>query len=159
MNTILEIIEKAIAEEKKARDFYSKMASQMSDKGARLKLEVMAATEQKHHDFLISWHIELCGHEPQILESRAAEIVKIRKPGKEAHFQDIIGIIVEAEQHAYAFYKEAASKATELEHKKVFEMLATMEQSHVEQFKGEYQYASEKTIRFADEDIPWMMEL
>ncbi|HLG28656.1 MAG TPA: ferritin family protein [Candidatus Brocadiales bacterium] len=162
MNTILEIIEKAIAEEKKARDFYSKMASQMSDKGARLKLEVMAATEQKHHDFLTSWYIELCGHEPQILESsppKADEIVKIRRPAKEESFQDIIGIIVEAEKHAYTFYKEAALKATEPEHKKVFEMLATMEQSHVEQFKGEYQYASEKVIRFADEDIPWMMEL
>ena len=159
MSTILEIIEKAIAEEKKARNFYSTLASQMSDKGARLKLEVMAATEQKHHDFLTSWYIELCGHEPQILESGGAEIVKIRRPGKEARFEDIIGIIVDAEKHAYTFYKEAASKATELEHKKVFEMLATMEQSHVEQFKGEYQYASEKTIRFADEDIPWMMEL
>lgn len=159
MNTILEVIEKAIAEEKKARNFYSKMASQMSDKGAKLKLDAMAATEQKHQDFLTSWYIELCGREPQVSESRAAEIVKIRIPGKEASFQDIIKIIIEAEQRAYTFYKEAASKTTEPEHKKVFEMLATMEQSHVEQFKGEYQYASEKVIRFADEDIPWMMEL
>ncbi|MBI2559723.1 MAG: ferritin family protein [Planctomycetes bacterium] len=160
MNSTLKIIEKAIAEERKARDFYSKMALQVNDKGARLKLEVMAATEQKHYDFLKSWYIELCGHEPQIsAEPTDAEIVKIREPGKEAHFQDIIGIIVETEQRAYKFYKDAASKTTEPENKKVFEMLAAMEQSHVEQFKGEYQYASERTIRFADEDIPWMMEL
>ncbi len=158
MDTILEIIEKAIVEEKKASDFYSKMASQVSDKGAKLKLEVMAATEQKHHDFLTSWYIELCGHEPQILELKDAEIVKIRTPGKEASFQDIIKIIIEAEQHAYSFYKEAVSKATDQEHKNVLGMLAIIEQTHVEEFKSEYQYASEKTIRFADEDIPWMME-
>lgn len=158
MDSILEIVEKALTEEKKASNFYSKMASQVSDKGARLKLDVMAATEQKHYDFLRSWYVELFGREPQIPEFRDAEIVKIRIPGKKANFGDVIRTIIEAEQHAYAFYKRAASKATNVEHKNVLEMLASMEQSHVEQFKGEYQYASEKTIRFADEDIPWMME-
>lgn len=159
MNTILEIIEKAIAEEKKASNFYSKMASQVSDKGAKLKMEVMSAVEQKHYDFLIAWFIELYGHEPKILEPSEAKIVKIKTPGKEAIFQDIIKVIIEAEQHAYTFYKEAAAKTTDPEHKKVLEMLAEVEQSHVEEFKGEYQYASEKIIRFADEDIPWMMEV
>jgi rubrerythrin len=159
MTTILEIIEKALAEEKKASNFYSILASQTSNKGAKLKLDVMAATEQKHYDFLRTWYIEICGHEPQVLECKDAEIVKIRTPGKESSFQDIIKIIVEAEQHAYRFYKDAASKTTDPEQKDILEMLATVEQSHVQEFKSEYQYASEETIRFADEDIPWMMEV
>ena len=58
LNDIKTVLETAISEEIKASRFYSNLALQMEDKGARLKFEVMAAIEMRHYESLVSYYQE-----------------------------------------------------------------------------------------------------
>ncbi len=157
---VLDIIELAILQEIKARDFYSSVASQMPDKGVTLKLGIMADTEEEHRKILTDWYRRLVGHEPDISESKKKHVRRmVRTPPKDTTLQDVLKIIYEAEERAYRFYKEAGEKTTDPESKNVFEKLAKMEKSHEDFFRGEYETLAEDTsIRFGDEEIPWMIE-
>lgn len=154
------ILETAIAEEKKANRFYLELASQMKEKGARLKFEIMADLELKHYEHLLSYYEEKFGQKPTtIKEADEFTIVRPETPAKTASFEEAIKIIMDTEQRACEFYKKASECSTDPKDKKIFNTLAKMEQAHFEQFRTEYNYATENTIRFASEDIPWMMEV
>ncbi|MFQ5957022.1 MAG: ferritin family protein, partial [Candidatus Brocadiales bacterium] len=157
---VLSIIELAILQETKARDFYRSVASQLPDKGASLKLSIMADTEEEHRRILFNWYKHLTGYDPVIPESRKKEVKRmIATPPRDATLQDVVKLVYEAEERAYQFYNEAAEKAEDPDSKNVFKKLAQMERSHEDFFRGEYQTLVEDTsIRFGDEEIPWMIE-
>jgi len=157
---VLGIIELAILQEIKARDFYRSIASQLPDKGANLKLNIMSDTEEEHRKILCNWYKRLTGNEPVIPESRKKEAKKlIATPPKNATIKDVVKSICEAEQKAFQFYTEAGEKAGDPDSKNVFKKLAQMEKSHEDFFRGEYETLVEDTsIRFGDEEIPWMIE-
>ncbi len=155
----IKIIEAAIVEEIKARDFYKTISAQLPDKGAQLKLEVMSKTEDEHRQILSTWYTKLTGKEYSPPEEKKEGFVKIETPRRDSKLSDILKIIYEAEARAYQFYKDAADRVEDPEEKKILLKLAQMEQSHEDYFKGEYQTLVEDTsIRFADEEIPWMIE-
>mgnify|MGYP001573918618 CR=1 FL=1 len=131
----------------------------MEDKGARLKFEIMAAIELKHYEFLLSWYQEKFKQPPVVQETGECKIVRPETPQKTASFGEAIKVIVDTERRAYEFYKRAFETSTNEGDRKIFKALADMELSHYEQFRTEYNYMSESTIRFASEDIPWMMEV
>jgi rubrerythrin len=156
---VLEIIKSAILQEIKARDFYRAVYAQLQDRGASLKLDVMAETEEEHRRILTNWYKELTGKEPSPPEEEQEGRIKIEYPMIDATLQDVVRIIYEAEERAYQFYKEAADRTEEPESKKVFLKLAQMEKGHEDFFRDEYQVLAEDvSIRFADEEIPWMIE-
>ena len=157
---VLDIIESAIIQEIKARDLYRSIASQLPDKGACLKLSIMADTEEEHRKILTNWYKHLVGHEPDISELNKKRVKRMMKePPKDATLQDIVKVIYEAEERAYQFYKKAGEKTADPGSKKVFEKLAKMEKNHEDFFRGEYETLVEDTsIRFGDEEIPWMIE-
>lgn len=156
---IKSILETAIGEEKKASQFYSNLALQMENRGARLKFEIMSATELKHYEFLLSWYQEKFKQSPVLQEIAEFKIVRPETPPRTIPFEESIRIILDTERRAYEFYKKAFETSTDVNDKEAFKMLADMELSHFEQFRTEYNYATETTIRFASEDIPWMMEV
>lgn len=156
---IKSILETAIVEEKKASRFYANLALQMEDKGARLKFEIMAAVEMKHYEFLLSWYQEKIQQPPLMQEIGESKIVRPETPARTASFEEAIKVIMDTERRACEFYKKACETSTDTTDRKIFTMLADMEQSHFEQFRTEYNYMTESTIRFASEDIPWMMEV
>ena len=156
---IKDILETAISEEKKANRFYSNLALQMEDKGARLKFEIMAAIELKHYEFLLSWYREKFKQPPVLQETGECKIVRPETPQKTATFGEAIKVIMDTELRAYEFYKKALESSTDENDRKIFKALADMEQAHYEHFRTEYNYMTESTIRFASEDIPWMMEV
>lgn len=158
-NEIKDILETAISEEKKASRFYSNLALQMEDKGARLKFEIMADIELKHYEFLLSYYKEKFKQTPLVKEGGESRIVRPETPAKTASFADAIRVIMDTEQRACDFYRKASESSADEKDRKIFNMLAGMEQSHFEQFRTEYNYMTETTIRFASEDIPWMMEV
>jgi rubrerythrin len=131
----------------------------MEDKGARLKFEIMAAIELKHYEFLLSWYQEKFKQPPVVQETGECKIVRPETPQKTASFGEAIKVIMDTERRAYEFYKRAFETSTNEGDRKIFKTLADMELSHYEQFRTEYNYMSESTIRFASEDIPWMMEV
>ncbi len=157
---VLNIIELAIVQEIKDRDFYRSIASQLPDKGARLKLSIMADTEEKHRRDLSSWYKCLTDKFPNIPESRSKEVKRIvATPPRDATIKDVVKIIYEAEERACTFYEKAAVKAKGYDSKKVFHELAEMERRHEEFFRGEYQtLVEDASIRFGDEEILWMIE-
>ena len=156
---IKDILETAISEEIKASRFYSNLALQMEDKGARLKFEVMAAIEMRHYESLVSYYQEKFKKPPLVQEAKESKIVRPETPPKTASFAEAIKVILDTELRALKFYKRAFETSTDENDRKIFKALADMELSHFEQFRTEYNYMSESTIRFASEDIPWMMEV
>ena len=70
LNDIKTILETAISEEIKASRFYSNLALQMEDKGARLKFEVMAAIEMRHYESLVSYYQEKFKKPPLVQEAK-----------------------------------------------------------------------------------------
>ncbi|MFN3467659.1 MAG: ferritin family protein [Candidatus Brocadiales bacterium] len=156
---VIKIIEEAVGEEIKARDFYKSISAQLPDKGAQLKLDVMAKAEDEHRRILSAWYTKLAGKEYTPPTEKKEGYIKIEAPRRNARFLDIVKIIYEAEERAYQFYKDASDKAEDPEEKKTFLKLAQMEKGHEEHFREEYRTLAEDTsIRFADEEIPWMIE-
>ncbi len=157
---VLRVIELGILQEIKARDFYRTVAAQLPDKGANLKLNIMADTEEDHRKILTDWYKHLVGHEPDISDTRKKEAKRlIKTPPKDATLKDVVKLICEAEGRAYNFYKTAGEKTEDPDSRKVFEKLAQMEKSHEEFFQDEYNtLVEDASIRFGDEEIPWLIE-
>lgn len=157
---VLRVVELGILQEIKARDFYRSIASQLADKGANLKLDIMADTEEEHRKILTDWYKHLVGHEPDISEAKKKEAKRlIKTPPKDSTIKDVVKVICEAEERAYNFYKTAGEKTEDPDSRKVFEKLARMEKSHEEFFRDEYNtLVEDASIRFGDEEIPWLIE-
>lgn len=153
------ILETAISEEIKASRFYSNLALQMEEKGVRLKFDDMAAVEMNHYELLFSYYQKKYQQRPVVQEMGELKIVRPETPSKTASFADAIKVIMDTEFKAYEFYRKAAASATVGKEQEIFTMLARVERSHYEFFRTECHYTTEATIRFASEDIPWMMEV
>ncbi len=155
----LSIMETAMAEELKARDLYKKISSQLEDKAAKFKFEVMSDAEQRHYEQLRKWYEFHFGKNPEDIKIKTAKAVKVNRPEREATYEDIINIIIKAETNACKFYENAAKKTDDNNAKKVFEALISMERGHVTQFKDELRVISEPSLWCAEEEIPWMLEV
>ena len=158
-HNIKNILETAISEEMKASRFYSNLALQMEQKGTRLKFDAMAAVEMTHYELLFSYYEKKYKQPPVVQKTGKLKIVRPETPSKTASFADAIKVIMDTELRAYEFYKRAIEFSTDGKELEMFAMLAKVELSHYDHFRTEYNYTTEATIRFASEDIPWMMEV
>ncbi|MCP4255692.1 MAG: ferritin family protein [Candidatus Scalindua sp.] len=155
----LSIVETAMAEELKASALYKKISEQLEDKAAKLKFDIMSEAEQKHYERLKKWYEDSFGEIPKDIEIKTSKAVKIEKPEKQASYEDVIKKIIDTEGKACRFYENAAKKTKDEGAKKLFETLIEMERAHVTQFKDEFRIITEPSLRFADEEIPWMLEV
>jgi len=155
----LSIVETAMAEELKASALYKKISTQLEDKAAKLKFDVMAEAEQKHYERLRKWYEDSFGKVPKDQQIKTSKAVKIKKPEKRANYEDVIKTIIDTEEQACRFYENAAKKTKDEGAKKLFETLVKMERAHVTQFKDEFRVITEPSLLFAEEEIPWMLEV
>ena len=155
----LSIVETAMAEELKASALYKKISTQLEDKAAKLKFDVMAEAEHKHYDRLKKWYEDSFGKVPKDQQIKTSKAVKIKKPEKRANYEDVIKTIIDTEEQACRFYENAAKKTKDEGAKKLFETLVKMERAHVTQFKDEFRVITEPSLLFAEEEIPWMLEV
>ncbi len=155
----LSIVETAMAEELKASALYKKISAQLEDKAAKLKFDIMSEAEQKHYERLKNWYEDNFGEIPKDIKIKTFKAVKIKKPEKKANYEDVIKKIIDTEEKACKFYENAAKKTKDEGAKKLFETLIKMERAHVTQFKDEFRIITEPSLRFADEEIPWMLEV
>lgn len=155
----LSIVETAMAEELKASALYKKISVQLEDKAAKLKFEIMAEAEQKHYERLRKWYEDSFGEVPKDIEIKTFKAVKIKRPEKKANYEDVIKRIISTEENACKFYEDAAKKTEDEGAKKLFETLIKMESAHVTQFKDEFRIITEPSLLFAEEEIPWMLEV
>ena len=155
----LSIVETAMAEELKASALYKRISAQLEDKAAKLKFDVMSTAEQKHYERLRKWYEESFGKIPEDKKIKTSKAVKIETPEKSAKYEDVIKIIIGTEENACKFYEDAAKKTEDEGAKKLFETLVKMERAHVTQFKDEFRVMTEPSLLFAEEEIPWMLEV
>ena len=155
----LEIVETAMAEELKASALYKKISSQLEDKAAKLKFDVMSEAELRHYEQLKKWYVDKYGKNPKDIKIKTAKAVKIKKPEKQAAYEDVIKIIIDAEINASKFYENAARKTKDKGAKELFENLVKMESAHANQFKDEFRVITEPSLWCAEEEIPWMLEV
>ncbi len=155
----LSIVETAMAEELKASALYKKISTQLEDEAAKLKFEVMADAEQKHYERLKNWYEDSFGEVPKDIKIKTLKAVKIKAPEKTADYEDVIKRIISTEENACKFYENAAKKTKDEGAKKLFETLIKMERAHVTQFKDEFRVITEPSLLFAEEEIPWMLEV
>lgn len=155
----ISIIETAMAEELKASALYKKISSQLEDKAAKLKFDVMSEAEHRHYAKLKQWCEDNYGKSPKDIKIKTAKAVKIKKPEKKAAYEDVIKIIINSEINACKFYENAAKNTKDEGAKKLFENLVKMESAHVTQFKDEFRIITEPSLWSAEEEIPWMLEV
>jgi len=155
----LNIVETAMAEELKASALYKKISEQLEDKAAKLKFDIMSEAEQKHYERLRNWYVDSFGEIPKDINIKTSKAVKIEKPERKANYEVVIKTIIDTEEKACKFYENAAKKTKDEGAKKLFETLIKMERAHVTQFKDEFRIITEPSLRFADEEIPWMLEV
>jgi rubrerythrin len=155
----LSIVETAMAEELKASALYRKISAQLEDKAAKLKFDVMSEAEQNHYERLKKWYEDSFGEIPKDIKIKTSKAVKIKKPEKKANYEDVIKTIIDTEEKACKFYENAAKKTKDEGAKKLFETLIKMERAHVTQFKDEFRIITEPSLLFAEEEIPWMLEV
>lgn len=155
----ISIVETAMAEELRASALYKRISAQLEDKAAKLKFDVMSEAEQKHYERLKKWYEDNFGKIPKDKKIKTSIAVKVKKPEKKANYEDVIKIIIDSEENACKFYENAAKKTKDEGAKKMFETLIKMESAHVTQFKDEFRVITEPSLRFADEEIPWMLEV
>ncbi len=155
----LNIVETAMAEELKASALYKKISEQLEDKAAKLKFDIMSEAEQKHYERLKKWYEDSFGEIPKNIKLKMFKAVKIEKPEKKANYKDVIKKIIDTEENACKFYENAANKTKDEGAKKLFETLIKMERAHVTQFKDEFRIIIEPSLLFAEEEIPWILEV
>jgi len=153
---IIKILETAIQQEKKAKEFYLKMSAQLTNKEAQSRFRHMAEAEQEHEDILKSWYEEMCGYPFDMSKIQLQENKSdISEPDRNATLMDVIKVIARVENRAFRFYKRAAVFARTLEEKRMFERLADLEHLHADQSSMELQMAANENLHFSEGDIPW----
>ncbi len=155
----LNIVETAMAEELKASSLYKKISEQLEDKAAKLKFDIMSEAEQKHYERLKEWYDDSFGEIPEDIEIKTSKAVKIERPEKKASYEDVIKAIIDTEERACKFYENAVKRTKDEGAIKLFETLIEMERAHVTQFKDEFRIITEPSLLFAEEEIPWMLEV
>ena len=153
---IIKILETAVLEEIKAKEFYLKMSVQLSNKEAQSRFKHMAEAEQEHEDILKAWYEETCGQpfDPSKAQPKENKM-NFDEPEQHATLTDILKLIAKVETRAFLFYKEAVVLARTPEEKRMFERLADMEQMHADQSRTELQMFMNESLHFSAKDIPW----
>ncbi len=152
---ITKILETAILEEIKAKEFYLKMSSQLSNKEAQMRFKRMAEAEQEHEDILKPWYEDTCGYPFGPLQAQKKENeLDIAEPEQNATLPDVLKLIAKAENRAFLFYKEAVIFARMSEEKRLFTRLTSLEQMHADQSRIELQMFMSESLHFSEKDIP-----
>jgi rubrerythrin len=145
------IIEKAIANEVEANQFYLKLAEIVTDKAAKDTLLFLAQEEKKHKEYLLHYRQESfignATNASKIKNSKIAECLESPKVKKDLESKDIYLIAAERELNSYNFYKGLASLHPKGEIKEMLLKMAAEELKHKE--KVEYLYANTAFVQTA----------
>src|SRR4030042_4525673 len=138
------IIDKAIANEVEANQFYLKLSEIVTDKLAKDTLLFLAQEETKHKEYLLHYRQESfignATNTSKIKNSKIAECLKAPKVKDKMDSKDVYLLAAERELNSYNFYKGLASLHPAGEIKEMLLKMATEELKHKE--KVEYLYAN-----------------
>jgi rubrerythrin len=138
------IIEKAIANEEEANQFYLKIAEMVSDKSAKDTLFYLAEEEKKHKEYLLRYRKEsFIGNATkanEITNNKIAEFLRPPTIKYNMESKDVYLLAAERELNSYNFYIGMSSIHPDGEIKDMLLKMAAEEMKHKE--KVEYLYAN-----------------
>jgi rubrerythrin len=138
------IIEKAIANEEEANQFYLKLSEMVTDKMAKDTLLYLASEEKKHKEYLLRYRQEsFIGNATEIDEetnNKIAEFLQSPQVKYDMDSKDVYLLAAARELNSFNFYKGLAAIHPEGEIKEMLLQMANQEMKHKE--KVEYLYAN-----------------
>ena len=130
--TFEEIMNYAIDKEKEAASFYDEVSKQERYSGAREIFESFAREERKHQDLLENFSKENVEHYKIIKIpdlKRSDYLVDIEyEPGMP--YTDILKLAMKREEKAVKLYADFGDRIENVDHKKLFQILAQEEAKH-----------------------------
>ncbi len=107
------IIDLAISKEKEAYDFYRELMDMVDDRAARDALEVIAAEEKKHKEFLVNYRDKGYGDAglkmTSVVDYKIAEHLEAPEPKPGMESKDVFLLAAHREKNAHEFYVGLAS--------------------------------------------------
>ena len=138
------IIEKAIANEEEANQFYLKLSEIVTDKLAKDTLLYLAQEEKKHKEYLLRYRQEsFIGNATKTNDMTNYKIAEFLQPPNVKYnmdSKDVYLVAAERELNSYNFYKGLAAIHPDGEIKDMLMKMAAEELKHKE--KVEYLYAN-----------------
>ncbi len=145
------IIEKAIANEQEANQFYLKLSEIVTDKSAKDTLLYLAQEEKKHKEYLLHYRQEsFIGNATNASKTKNNKIAEYLQPPEvkyDMDSKDVYLLASERELNSYNFYKGLASLHPAGEIKDMLMKMAAEELKHKE--KVEYLYANTAFVQTA----------
>lgn len=158
----LEALNMAISREKGAFDFYTGMAAIVVEEAVKNKFSYLAVIEQGHFDMLSDMYTQLSDGKQPNVDIKQNELGKHRV-SPDITSQEAVDLGILAEEKAYQFYRNAASKARGGKVKEMFEYLAAEELEHKRLFlmdkaaaqggQGHFQWATHFDIPPGMDDL------
>ena len=145
------IIEKAIANEEEANQFYLKLSHVVTDTMAKDTLLYLASEEKKHKEYLLRYRQEsFIGNATEIDEEtndKIAEFLQSPQVKYDMDSKDVYLLAAARELNSFNFYKGLAAIHPEGEIKEMLLKMANQEMKHKE--KVEYLYANTAFVQTA----------
>ena len=139
-----ELIDKAIAREVEAFEFYTKLGNKVKDNVAKDALKFLASEEKKHKEFLESYRDGKTGSAglrmTEVIDYKIAQYMDKPDIEKNLDTKDVYLVAAHREQNSYEFYKGLSEVQPAGEVKDVLLRMANEEMKHKE--KVEYLYSN-----------------
>lgn len=139
-NSIDEILDYAIGEEKAAAEFYTQLAGQVKTPGMPQVFESFAQEELKHKARLetIKAGGTLRPAQQQVMDLKIADYVVDVAPGQDMSYQGALVLAMKKEKAAFKLYTDLAAAAGDENIRAIFLALAQEEARHKLRFEIEY---------------------
>ena len=139
-NSIDEILDLAIGEEKAAAEFYTQLAGQVKTPGMRQVLEGFAQEEMKHKAKLetIKAGGTLRPAQQQVTDLEIADYLVDVAPSQDMSYQGALVLAMKKEKAAFKLYSDLAASTEDENIRAIFLALAQEEARHKLRFEIEY---------------------
>ena len=127
------VIEKAIAGESEAKEFYLQVSKRIKDTYLQ-ELFLDFSKEEEKHEKILSELLQAGKIEPSFFgeapEYKVAETIQLPTVTDDMDLKDAIGLAMKTEEMAMLKYQKLAQECNDAELKTVFNNLAAMEKDH-----------------------------
>jgi rubrerythrin len=137
--TSVEVVGLAIRSEEEASKFYGGIAKRITNALVKARYEDLARDEVRHRKLLVALYRQMTGDEfaPDRIPGDPEVAEGAWPAGETEDLDKLIGLAIQREKQAAAFYDEAAAKARDATGRQALLYLADMERGHALILEGE----------------------
>jgi len=151
-----EALSLGIYNEQSAYEFYTQLSRFIKNQSGREKFKALASDERRHRRLLEKHYRKITGEEKFPFDPGKVKRIKV-DVRDDTTASEALDIGIKAEKEAYEFYKKFAEETEDPEAKKMFLMLASEEDKHLNILMAEKQSLINQFYWFSL-DTPGIME-